>query len=217
MDIPLFLIFRYTTAMNRQYSFIIVGAVVIGLVIWFTWPTKKTMAPTVNSSNTALVHVDQPTNIPSTMILFSTADVPDRDPAFEFTLVIPKQWRVEYLAGVKAMNFYDPAGVKTGTSLEQSQLIVQASTGIATDVPSGFSKKEISTMTNAGVRVTEETLTATAAAKKQTGLPAFMSATHPVAVFESTSGTSTIRYLASRHPNVDDPTWQSIVSSLKFN
>lgn len=118
--------------MKQKYPYIVVGVVVVGLILWIAWPTKKTVAPTVpantTTSNTA-ANVNTNTMVP--MTTFSTVDLPERDPAFEFTVKIPTTWRVEYLAGSKAINIYDAANSSNGSTLATSKILFQYYTGAA--------------------------------------------------------------------------------------
>src|SRR5690348_12815413 len=97
--------------MYRRVVIILVSILVLMLLTWFFWPPKKTSAPTLNNTTTNIV-ANQPSPVVNSShagVTFSTADLPDRDPAFEFSLSLPTSWRAEYVPSPKAVNIYDPA------------------------------------------------------------------------------------------------------------
>lgn len=103
----------------------LVGVVLIG--------PKKIVAPT-NQANSNVSVINSPTNqglvntdpaYPG--VVFSTADLPDRDPHFEFMVTIPSGWVAEYLAAGPAINFYIPTGAGK-TTIEKSRIFVTFTT-----------------------------------------------------------------------------------------
>lgn len=106
---------------------ILVALIVVGMVIvmWKFWPTKIAKAPVATN-------VARNTNakVSTGSIAFSTADLPDRDPAFDFRFAMSDTWAAEYLSGPKAIIFYEPTAHTT--NLETAKLVIR----LATIVPS---------------------------------------------------------------------------------
>ncbi len=207
--LQLWFISCYTGCMYRRLSFITVGAVLLAVVVWLVWPPKKSSAPTINN-NTAVnltntANTNGNTNSTASggsMITFSTVDLPDRDPALEFSVRIPRTWRVEYLSGPRAINIYDPK--LAGTTLQQSQLFVQYYTAPTWRTPSNISGAVNRTVTYSQASAQTYVLSAQAVSIAS-NYPAWWNATRPVGEVQSGSTTPYTFLVINYNPTIAQP------------
>lgn len=95
----------------------------LALGIGLLWPRHPAVAPTTNTANANNSVSNTSTSANTTV--FSTADLPDRDSHFSFSLSLPSPWVVEYIGDSKAINFFDLAGQTQEPSLAESKVFVQ--------------------------------------------------------------------------------------------
>jgi len=101
------------------YILIIAGVLAVGL--WWIMRPKISQAPTINNTNqnsAGSTNENVDTNTEAQTVDFSTLDLADRDPKFNFTAQVPEGWVAEYIPSTKAINFYQPSD--TGATLEDS-------------------------------------------------------------------------------------------------
>lgn len=138
-----------------------VVVVVVGLAAWLVWP-KATKAPTTNTAgsvNNAISNLNTPVTIPTTV--FSTVDLPDRDPNFSFAISLPSTWLVEYRSPLTAINVYDP-NISASSNLMKSRLLIQYYTGADFRAPKNISGR-VTSLTVAGQPAQRYTLKSSAA------------------------------------------------------
>lgn len=106
-----------------QWALALALTAALVLVIGLLWPQRPAVAPTTNTStgnqNTS------PTGTSGQTTVFSTADLPDRDPHFAFILNMPVSWTAEYVPASQAINFFDATVAGDGTTMGNSQVFVQ--------------------------------------------------------------------------------------------
>lgn len=118
--------------MTMLSKWILTAAVILIVVVGAVLARpKKIIAPTnqangnvatVNGSvNQGNANLNSSTTYPG--VVFSTADLPERDPHFEFMATIPSGWVAEYLADGPAINLYNPSAAGQ-TTLEKSKIYV---------------------------------------------------------------------------------------------
>lgn len=191
---------------------VVIGlAVVLGLVLWWLIPPKTSRAPTTNlktaPANTANTTTNQ--SSPVSTITFSTVDLPDRDPNFNFTLNIPERWLVEYRDDLTAVNIYDPG--LTGSTLAQSRMLVQYYTGQDFRQPTNAQSAPVR-LTVAGRPAQRYTLYSSTTAKPES-VPGWWGESRTVTEVRgaSTSGVMYVFHLAPDLPaSVTSTLWDSL-------
>lgn len=148
------------------------------------------------------------------MMTFSTADLPDRDPALEFSLSIPTDWRVEYLSGPKAINVYDAADDSL-TTLDASRLIIRAQSASLPAVPTGYTAVSHSTLRQQPTAISLYQLTGPGTTATSAGLPAFVANDVTMAYVTTTGGATA--YTIMKSPLVSDDLFSTIITSLTFH
>ncbi|MEK7538016.1 MAG: hypothetical protein AAB619_03535 [Patescibacteria group bacterium] len=208
---------RYTLPMKQKYPYILVGVVMAGLIIWIAWPTKKTVAPTV-PANTTISNTAANVNISATvpMTTFSTVDLPERDPAFEFTMKIPAKWRVEYLAGPTAINIYDAANSSDGSTLARSKIFVQYYTGAAFRRPDRVSGEVDRTITFNN-EPAQTYIVPVSEAKPDVALPTWWNQERHVYEIQNGAVTPFTYYVLAIAPAVAEELVSEIISSFTTN
>lgn len=208
--------------MKNRYLFILGGAALIGAVIWFIWPPKQSVAPTTNTANSAVVNtntttttVNTSTAVPAGMIVFSTTDLPDRDPAFDFTVNIPKTWRVEYVSSSTAINLYDPKAAGA-TNLEKSQIFIKYFTASTFLTLTTVDIKSQTASTINGRSAMTYVIEKKPGIKDFVGQPSWRNAEHTVTDIRSTSDDPTTFYVFAKSPEVSDDLFESFLNSIKF-
>lgn len=205
--------------MKQRLIFILVGVLLVGSVIWMFWPTKKTLAPTTPVNVAVAVNVandvDVPTNIASNLIGFSTADLPDRDPAFEFTAQMPSTWRVEYVASAHAINIYDSRSTGS-SSLEKSVVFISYySATIFTPSTSVVVKSRTET-TIGGKAALTTTVQNKSNVKNLIGQPTWINLEHQVTDIRTTEANPTIFYSFAKVPNLATAQYDAFLSSITY-
>ncbi len=203
----------------KPWAYIVLGMVgaVIVAVIWGYVQRQDVIAPTVNQP----VNINQPnTNSPAntntaTTAVFSTADLPDRDPKLSFIATIPASWVAEYVAGSQAINFYDPKGTADST-LEKSQIFVKY-----------FEASKFLTLTTVTIKSRTETTvngrpTVTYIIEKKIGVadfpsqPSWRNREHRVTDIRSTNASPTLFYVFAKAPDVTDAVFDQFLTSVTF-
>lgn len=205
--------------MNHRYVFFLVGAVLAGAVIWFAWPPKKTAAPTVtvntNTATNVSADVDTPVDSSSNTIVFSTTDLPDRDPAFDFTAYIPKSWRVEYVADSQAINIYDPQA-KASSNLEKSQIFVKYFSASSFQTLSTVDIISQASLTINNRPAIAYTIKKKSSAKNFASQPSWRNIEHRVTDIRSTDNSPTTFYVFAKAPTVGDSQFDAFLNSVRF-
>lgn len=206
---------------NKHYLVIFIGVLLIGAVIWFMWPAKKTVAPTVNTTATVLSNqnvntvVEKPVVIPAGSIALSTSDLPDRDPAFDFTAAIPKNWRVEYVSSSTAINIYDPKALGS-TSLEKSQIFIKYFTASNFQTLSTVDIKSQTTTTINDRPAVIYVIEKKSGIKDFVGQPSWRNKEHRVTDIRSTDESPTTFYVFAKSPDINDEVFVSFLNTVKF-
>ncbi len=195
-----------------------VGAGLILGVLWSLFRPQTSDAPTINTATTnrgTNQTTTTPTNTAVGVTMFSTLDLPDRDPAFSFTADVPTAWAVEYVAASQAINVYDPRGAGE-TSLTNSKMFIKY-----------FSAASFQTLTTVDILTrTELTINGRPAVtytiKKKSSVPDFpdqppwRNLEHRVTDIRSTDDSPTTFYVFAKAPEVSDATFDAFLNSLKF-
>jgi len=205
--------------MKQRYLMVAIGVVLLGAIGWLTWPPKKTVAPTVQNNNTAIanidVNVDTSVSAPADTIVFSTADLPDRDPAFELTAAIPKTWRAEYVAASSAINLYDPQA-SGSTNLEKSQIFVKYFSASKFLTLSTVDILSQSSTTISGRPAMKYLIEKKSGIKDFVGQPSWRNEKHTVTDIRSTDQSPTTFYVYAQSPKVSDAVFTNFLTSIKF-
>lgn len=205
--------------MKQRYLIIVISVVLLGAIIWFTWPPEKTSAPTVTTENTAVtnidVNVDTSVKASADTIVFSTADLPDRDPAFDLTAAIPKTWRVEYVVASTAINIYDPKA-SGATNLEKSQIFIKYFSASKFQTLTTVDILTQSSSTISGRPAVNYVIEKKSGIKDFIGQPSWRSKKHQVTDIRSTDENPTTFYVFAQSPTVSDTVFTNFLTSIKF-
>ncbi len=200
---------------RKKYTpLIILPAICICLVAVLVWPKKKALAPTVNTTtvtNTVQPVVNTNSAPTSSVITFSTVDVPERDPAFDFSMQLPDTWLVEYQPTPKAINVYAPKG--TGTRLGQSTVFIQYYTGTTFQFPArtlATTKKSFVSSEQSVSSYTEKAVTTVV----PTNYPTWWSQQHEVIDVRSGSSAPYTFFVLHFAPTLDSATIQQLSNSF---
>lgn len=214
----------YTVSMSNKTRLFAVGAAIgVIIVVVILFRPKATQAPTTNTLNNNANQAVEATNtnsatnssVSNVNTEFSTDDLPDRDPKFSFTSAIPKTWVVEYVAGSKAINIYDPYAAGT-TNLDQSRIFITF-----------FQASDFQTLTTVTVKSrTPTTINGHAAVtysiSKKTDVPNFNSQPiwrnqeHRVTDIRTSTKSPTVFYALAKAPAVSNQVFDDFLKSLKF-
>jgi hypothetical protein len=199
--------------MAHRWTYLLAGAVLLGLGIWLSWPAKKLVAPTTNTAATNQTNSNQSgqTNTSTTngsMITFSTADLPDRDPAYDFTVSLPSTWRVEYLSAGKAIQVYEQS-VTEGKAIRLFITTQTVSTltrptgaiGTATIIPADATHPERQ----------QYTVQSSAASSR----PSWWTQQHQTIIFANWTMTPASQYTFAFAPTVTASTITSIAATMQ--
>jgi len=206
--------------MKKRNNTIIFLAVVIALVavlIWWMWPAKNSVAPTINNNATnaaANVNATNTNATPATMIEFSTADLPGRDSQFKFDMNIPLRWEVSYDAGLKAIYILNTE-LSNVIEVKNSQLLIQYYTGTV-HRPDRAVVGEIMTKQINNQSAREYLLASDQSETIPTGYPDWWSSARSVVEFNKPDGAG-INYVFNFAPTVDQATKDLISSSINLD
>lgn len=205
--------------MSRKTVWYMISGVGLGLIFgvaWgFFWPTT-TQAPTVNTANRNSSVATNTTNTNTALTArFSTVDLPDRDPAFDFAADIPSAWAVEYISDSQAINVYDPKGPGS-TSLANSKIFMKY-----------FRASSFETLTTVDILSQQATTISGRPSfvytiKKKTTVvdfadqPSWRNAEHTVTDIRTTDASPTIFYVVAKAPDISEAVYQTFLTSLKF-
>jgi len=183
---------------NSYQYFLITIVVLIAVVVGLATKPKAVKAPvTTNTATNQTVTKSAPT-----MIAFSTADLPDRDPGFAFRLNIPETWAASYVTNAKAITFYQPEAGDQSTV----NLVVT----MKSDLPAGSP--------NATLRIDQMPASTfddqTEASMAE--LPDWLTSKHRE-TYISIKGNSSSYFVFSEGPSVSSAVFDTIVESLHFN
>lgn len=194
--------------MSRRMLTVVFGVVAVAAVIVVL---VKKSAPKA-STNTTDTIVNDRTQQPAlaATVDFSTADLPDRDPGFSFSMKIPSGWRVEYLPTVKAINLYTEQG--TGTTLDRSQMVVQLPITQSLYSVTSSEKKTFGTIVVDAQRAVPKP-----ALQRNTALPRFFVLTHDQYLVHASATSDTTVYVISRNPTVIQETIENILRSMTLS
>lgn len=196
-----------------------VSVVLLSGVIWLSWPVKKSLAPTTPSTTVAAVNVSADVDVPALVedtIGFSTADLPDRDPAFTFSASIPSTWRVEYVAGSQAINFYDPQA-SSDSSLDQSVVFIKYYQAESWLTPSTVTIKSQSASTIDGRPAKTYQIEKKVGVANFSSQPAWRNLEHQVTDIRTTDNSPTTFYVVAKAPNLSTVSMENFLLSLTFS
>lgn len=206
---------------TRKFWYYAIGGLVAGLVLGISWGLfrpQSITAPTVtNAENTnAPANANtSPNPAAAGVTTFSTLDLPDRDPAFEFTAAIPTAWAAEYVPGSQAINVYDPRGERS-TSLENSKIFIRYFTATTFQTLTTVDILERTTSTIADRPAVTYVIRKKSAAADFPSQPAWRNGEHRVTDIRSTDDNPTTFYVFAKAPDVSDETFDAFLASLKF-
>lgn len=203
----------------RRIWLYLIGGIVAGLILGLSWGIfrpQTTSAPTVTTDGNRNVSTNTAVDIPlAGVTTFSTFDLPDRDPAFNFSADIPAAWAVEYVAASQAINLYDPRG-QGGNSLENSKIFVKFFT--ANDFLT-LTTVDILSQTNGKVagrpavtyRIKKKVDQADFSAQ-----PSWRNIEHRVTDIRSTDERPAVFNVFAQSPEIDTATFDAVLASLRF-
>ncbi len=199
------------------------SAVSIGflfMIIWLSWPTKQTQAPTKPSNTSLAVNVasdvDVPMDTSSDLIGFSTADLPDRDQHFNFTAKIPKAWRVEYVPAATAINIYDPKTSGQDTLMKSKIFILFYTATTFQSLPT-FTVKSQSDLTINTRPAKAYSLLKKPNVKSFLDQPVWRNELHTMTVIRLADTSPAIFYTFAQAPDVSDEVFTLFIHSVQFN
>lgn len=144
-----------------------------------------------------------------------TIDLSTSNPAYKFSVVIPSNWKLEYISANESVNLYDPNS--TGSNnLEKSQIFIRY-----------FKANSFLTLNTVDIIKREETSVGSRAAvayeiKKKPSVPNFpnqplwRSAQHSLIDIRYTNSNPSEFYVIARNPNLDPAVFDTFLNSLKF-
>lgn len=183
------------------------GLILLTVMVIF-WPRHPAIAPKINSSLTAN------TNSPfGDTKIFSTADLPDRDPHFSFTVAVPSIWAAEYVADSKGVNFFESASATSEPSLAQSKVFVQFYQSHDFQPPATSDGTTPQQLTLAGYSA----LKYSEAGKSNASQPSWYTQPHQVIVIRSSSDQLATFYIFAQSPDLSDRDFQKILSTVNFS
>lgn len=206
-----------------QYAVIGVVVGVVLVVVWGLVTRKTTIAPTVNIQNQALNSNAANTNQANTNTapltdtsFFSTSDLPDRDPAFNFSASLPSGWVAESVAGSQAINLYN-SGAAGDSSLEKSQIFIRF-----------FQSSEFLTLSTVTIKSRAESTingrpAVTYVIEKKSGVadfpsqPSWRNLEHRVTDIRSSDTSPTVFYVFAKAPGLDQKTFDAFLQSISFS
>ncbi|MBI2984422.1 MAG: hypothetical protein HYY50_02260 [Candidatus Kerfeldbacteria bacterium] len=183
-------------------------------ILWAFFGQRQTIAPTVNnrpqSINQSTTSIGNDNQQPSVTTPFSTNDLPDRDPAFDFSAALPLGWAAQYVEVSRAINFFDPRATGTGP-IEQSRIFVTSEEGVdfpRASGPGSSQRRQLSVGGRQAVEFERQGETATA------GQPTWLAPAHPVVEIRITQGHPTRYYIFARAPDLPTDTFEAFLRSL---
>lgn len=145
----------------RRYQLIAVLAAILALTVAFIHP-KETSAPTnnghSNSNTNSTINSNGNVNADNSVLTgqtFYTADLPEADPAYKFSIRLMSGWVVEYNGDSRRIEITNPD--KTGT--EKTQILIGYYRGTVFAVPGGSPVGEETNTTVAGQSARRMTVT----------------------------------------------------------
>ncbi len=214
----------YATGM-RTWKYLVIG-VAIGLVLAVGWALvghRKTVAPTLNDLANVTNQSDQVTdgNQQNTNLqpitdtsLFSTNDIQDRDPNFNFSASIPSGWVVEYRSGSRAINVYDPTAA--GESLTNSKFFITYYQASDFQTPDTVQVISQSTSTINDHPAKTLVIQQKSSAPDLTDQPTWRTQQHTVIDLRASDADPAIFYSFAKAPDVSDSVFQAFVKSVQF-
>lgn len=187
-------------------------AVVLAAVIIFMRPNQPALAPTSNTNQQTVTNTTKTSTMPAT-VTFSTADIPERDPAFSFTMRVPDNWNVDYLSGPKRISFFDPSS--SGNTLAQSQIVVSLRQLNEPAVPEIFQAQQLLSVANTNMVINRYavSLKPTVNVMPAPDLPTWLFAPHTLALLTGRASAAK-RFVIEFAPGVDDAVAETILSSF---
>ncbi|MBI5467191.1 MAG: hypothetical protein HY975_03180 [Candidatus Kerfeldbacteria bacterium] len=199
----------------KRFSPLTIGlaALVLGGLIWWVIPPKRSVAPTTNqlttNSATGTSNANRAGAAPT--VVFSTVDLLDRDPNFSFSVAIPEHWLVEYRPAVKAINMYE--AVTGQASLSLSQVFVQYYTGSSFATPTDVTGTIASSQTTAGQPMRTYRLTGNKR-RASAGVPSWWSNEHTVVEVQSGEAAPYVYYQfhlqPALTPSISETLWTTL-------
>lgn len=177
--------------------------------------TRPTVSPTVIpvESLTTDEIVDEP------MMQTQVVDFSALDSSFQFSSVLPSEYKVEYISDLESVNVYDPTlgDPTTGTTtLDQSVLFVRqfnASTFLTLQTVDIYSTEELSVQGHDARRYDIEKKAAVA---DFPGQPQWRNDRHTVTDVRLSESSPTTFYVFAQRPGTSDVIYQQFLSGLNF-
>ncbi len=187
-------------AMRKPQAILITFVVILAAVItgWLAH-VPKAKAPTKSTANSnGSPKSDQ-------VQIFSTADIPDRDPHLEFRISLPVNLAGDYLASAKSLRFYVPGA--NGQTPDIQLLAWYGST-----LPAGTITQYAGPYVDGMLSAWYAGVTGSASS----GLPSWVAHQHNEA-WVSIQGNANHYYVFAQGPSLSDAAFQTIVTSLRFD
>lgn len=205
-----------------HYVLIAVLGGLAAIIFWVLNP-QPTATPAVDNANTlqnaspsdAQSAPSNTNDEPAATKSFSTADLPNRDPAFDFSASIPPEWAVEYVAGSQAVNLYDPNAAGEG-NLQKSKIFIKyfrASSFLTLQTVDIKSRTETTINGRPAVTYVIEKKAGVADFPSQ---PSWRNTEHRVTDIRSTDASPTVFYVFAKAPDVSDELFDTFLASVMF-
>lgn len=197
--------------MQRLSFGLAIVVILFGGVVFFFRPSHPTLAPTKNANTISATNLN--TVAPLSTLLFSTADLPDRDPAFEFSIQVLPSWRAEYNKKAKAINLYEATD---GSTFDDARLWITPATS-AEVKKSAFAAGRLSTelIGQTTATVYQLRLDQGTTLPANANEPAFLRADHRLVMIEDAKSSPARFYAVAVAPTVDPGTLTLILRSFQ--
>jgi hypothetical protein len=198
--------------MDRRAVFAIVALALI-IAGYFLWPQREPVSVGVHGNKTT-ANTNSVTNTSgqSQMKVFSTADLPDRDSHFAFTISVPKTWAAEYRSDTKGINFFTTGQTVPPDTLKSSQAFVQyyLSDTFSQEPSQAGDAPQMLTINGYQAEIYTST------GVSQGVLPTWMGQSHTVYVIRGSAAGQTIFLVWSKSPDLDSDQFASIMKTISF-
>ena len=196
--------------MDRRVVFSALALVLV-VVGYLLWPRREPI--TISAHNNESVAQNNTNTAPQDqMKVFSTADLPDRDPHFAFTVSIPVSWVAEYRSDTKSLNFFTAGQGMPSDTLASSQALVQyyQSTDFSAEPANAGDAPQHLTLN--GYQAEIYTSTGQAAGI----LPSWMGESHTVYVIRDKASGQATFLVWSKSPSLNSDQFVSIIKTISF-
>lgn len=209
----------YASDMVKRTPLILIILAVLAVVamVAFIFRPRASIAPTVNTAVGQNVNAPVPANsntnsVTKQTISFATADLPDRDPHFNFTAEIPKAWQVDTAGAGQSLNFLDAK--LTGSRVDRSKVWVDFYTANGYQPLPVAVRPSVKTATVAKHAAETYVVPAGTAITSAAGKPSWWRNARTVTEIQATTDLPHIMYVFNFAPTMSESDQAAFLSSL---